>query len=358
MSDHNLPDFQTCLKFSVTAKKSFLCMYRESVAEGTLASSIPTACDMQLKRAIDSIYPDGGIKVTVMNSTTASLDSLATTHVQDFEIVIIPDINSLLQPDQAKLVKVMRDSEMALQKAQSGRIFIGVLHWNNATPSSSAAKDGDNASKSAPKTRIFLPACIHIGAWLKHKFWFACAPPYLDFESSSESNMSTRANTGDGATTKEEGQGSEGKRSVVLNEEANLDDVFVGSNVRRYILDIMVHLRTHRLTYNARAGGVYTNSLDNMILLSRLIGLHSGKMFVSPSHIKEASMWYFPMHLELVQRSSMDSSLLYGSDPSLVDEMLEKLAKIKHEEVNEFENPLFLESLVVKNVLSKVVPPV
>ena len=64
------------------------------------------------------------------------------------------------------------------------------------------------------------------------------------------------------------------------------------------------------------------------------------------------------MHLELVQRSSMDSSLLYGSDPNLVDEMLEKLAKIKCEEVNEFENPLFLESLVVKNVLSKVVPPV
>ena len=54
----------------------------------------------------------------------------------------------------------------------------------------------------------------------------------------------------------------------------------------------------------------------------------------------------------------MDSSLLYGSDPNLVDEMLEKLAKIKHEEVDEFKNPLFLESLVVKNVLSKVVPPV
>ncbi|EJS42968.1 YKL098W [Saccharomyces arboricola H-6] len=351
MGDHNLPDFQTCLKFSVAAKMSFLCMYREGVVEEKLASSTPSACDIQLKKAIDKIYPAGGIKVTVMNSTTASLDSLSTAHVQDFEIVIIPDINSLSQPDQAKLVKTMRDCKMAAEKEQAGRIFIGVVRWDNQAAPSSAAKDGDDESTAPPKTRIFLPPCIHIDSWLKHKFWFACAPPRLNFESSSESSISTE-------TTKEEDQEAEERRSTVLNEEANLDDVFVGSNVKRYILDIMVHLRTHRLTYNAKAGGIYTSSLDNVILLSRLIGLHSGKMFVSPSHVKEASMWYFPMHLELVQRSSMDSSLLYGSDPKLVDEMLEKLAKIRYEEVSEFENPLFLESLVVKNVLSKVVPPV
>ncbi|QHS74497.1 Mtc2p [Saccharomyces paradoxus] len=357
MGDHNLPDFQTCLKFSVTAKKSFLCMYRDGVPKEKLASSMPSSCNIQLKRAINDAYPDGGIKVTVMSSTTVSIDSLATTHVQDFEIVIIPDINSLSQPDQAKLVKIMRDSKMTSEKAQPRRIFIGVVHWNNPVPPSSAANDEDDASKAAPKTRIFLPTSLHIGAWLKHKFWFACAPPYLDFESSTESSIHTRADSGAGIAREEE-QEPEGKKSVILNEEANLNDIFVGSTVKRYILDIMVHLRTHRLTYNAKAGGVYTNSLDDVVLLSRLIGLHSGKMFVSPSHVKEASKWYFPMHLELVQRSSMDSSLLYGSDPSLVDEMLEKLAKIKYEEVNEFENPLFLESLVVKNVLSKVVPPV
>nr|CAI6684921.1 CIC_HP1_G0030220.mRNA.1.CDS.1 [Saccharomyces cerevisiae] len=357
MGDHNLPDFQTCLKFSVTAKKSFLCMYRDSVSKEKLASSMPSTCDIQLKRAINDAYPGGGIKVTVLNSTTASLDSLATTHVKEFEIVIIPDINSLLQPDQAKLVKIMRDCTVAIEKAQSTRIFIGVVHWNNPVQPSGAAKDGDEAGKPAPKTRIFLPTSFRMGAWLKHKFWFACAPPYLDFESSTESSINTRANNSIGMA-EEEKQEPESKRSIILNEEANLNDVFVGSTVRRYILDIMVHLRTHRLTYNAKAGGVYTNSLDDVVLLSRLIGLHSGKMFVSPSHVKEASRWYFPMHLELVQRSSMDSSLLYGSDPNLVDEMLEKLAKIKCDEVNEFENPLFLESLVVKNVLSKVVPPV
>lgn len=358
MGDHSLPDFQTCLKFSVTARKSFLCMYRDGVADEKLASSVPSACDIQLKRAISEIYPTAEMRVTVMNSTTESLDSLATTHVQDFEIVIIPDVNSLSRPDQAKLVRVMRECETSSEKAQSGRIFIGVVHWDNQIPPSSATKkDEDDASKPTPKTRVFLPACIHIDGWLKHKFWFACAPPYLNSDSSSESSISTRATDNTGATGKEE-QESAGKRSVVVDEEANLDDVFVGTNVKRYILDIMVHLRTHRLTYNAKAGGVYTSSLDSVILLSRLISLHSGRMFVAPSHVKEASMWYFPMHLELVRRSSMDSSLLYGSDPKLVDDMLEKLGKIKFEEVNEFENPLFLESLVVKNVIGKVVPPV
>ena len=332
-------------------------MYRDDFPQGQLASSMPSTCDIQLKRAINDVYPDGVIKVVVMNSTTASLESLATTRAQEFEIIIIPDINTLSQQDQAKLVNIMRGPRIITEKAQSGRIFIGVVHWNNPVPPSSAAKDGYNASKAAPKTRIFLPTCIHVDAWLKHKFWFACAPPYLDFESSSESSINTRANNSPGEMGEKQ-QEAEGNRSVVLNEEANLNDVFVASSVKRYILDIMVHLRTHRLTYNAKAGGVYTNSLDDMVLLSRLIGLHSGKMFVSPSHVKKASKWYFPMHLELVQRSSMDSSLLYGSDPNLVDEMLEKLAKIKHEEVDEFKNPLFLESLVVKNVLSKVVPPV
>ncbi|CAI1539953.1 hypothetical protein SEUBUCD646_0K01230 [Saccharomyces eubayanus] len=357
MGDHSLPDFRTCLKFSVTARKSFLCMYRDDVADEKLASPMPSACDIQLKTTIGEMYPAAGMRVTIMNSTTESLDSLATTHIQDFEIVIIPDVNSLSRPDQAKLVRVMRESEISSERAQSGRIFIGVIHWSNQTPPSSATKDGDDASKPTAKTRVFLPACIHIDGWLKHKFWFACAPPHLNFDSFSESSISTRA-TNNTEATKEEEQESADKRPVGVDEEANLDDVFVGTNVKRYILDIMVHLRTHRLTYNAKAGGVYTNSLDDVILLSRLISLHSGKMFVAPSHVKKASMWYFPMHLEPVRRSSMDSSLLYGSDPNLVDEMLEKLGKIKFEEVNEFENPLFLESLVVKNVIGKVVPPV
>lgn len=137
-------------------------MYRDSVSKEKLASSMPSTCDIQLKRAINDAYPGGGIKVTVLNSTTASLDSLATTHVKEFEIVIIPDINSLLQPDQAKLVKIMRDCTVAIEKAQSTRIFIGVVHWNNPCSLQAPLRMGMKQVNQLPK---LASSCPRLSVW-------------------------------------------------------------------------------------------------------------------------------------------------------------------------------------------------
>lgn len=120
----------------------------------------------------------------------------------------------------------------------------------------------------------------------------------------------------------------------------------------------MVHIRTHRLAFNARGGGVHKNSYSDTILLSKFIAIRDNKKFVTPQHVRLAAMWYFPSQLSIIDDSMKDNSILYGSKPELVRELMKRVVYVRNKKLVEMDNPLFMEALIVRNAIKKIVPPV
>ncbi|AMD18872.1 HBL030Wp [Eremothecium sinecaudum] len=137
------------------------------------------------------------------------------------------------------------------------------------------------------------------------------------------------------------------------------NNVSVHVALKRYILDIIIHIRMHRLVVTAKGGGAGMNSLQDIIDLSQWMvakNASSRKQFVTPDVIQQASVWYFPLHMELLKEPFHDSSVLYASDVKLVEELINQLKKLALRVGRD--NPLMLEIIVVKDVLSKVVPAI
>lgn len=166
--------------------------------------------------------------------------------------------------------------------------------------------------------------------YLRHQFWFACG-----------------MNSGEALSL---------DLSLLPSIPDLVDQIHVHHSIRRYVLDIIVHLRMHRLSRASHAGGVHTRSLQDMVLLCKWVAYLKGYTFVTPEMVQTAAKQYFPWHLQLIEESKHDASTMYGSQPELVDELIDRFSKFGVKSGEEFGNPLFKELLVVENVLSKVVP--
>lgn len=329
MSVEKLPDLSSCLKYCIIAKKNLIYFYKkqENNDSGNANIDIERQANI-IKNTIERGYMDDGIKCSVMKKIPEEeeLESFTDKGAHNIEILIIPNVESLDDQAQIRLVQMM---------TQGHRLFIGMISWEDEQPGNeSKGKDNKIPPRDMEVNKV-LTSHITVRDWLKHRFWIACFEPDQNEVVTIKPN-----NTGD-----------------ALN--ITYMDVNVHPSVRRYILDIMIHLRMHRLVDITKGGGVHTGSLKDVIILSKLISMDKfKKSFVTPEHVKMACTWYFPMHLELVRSSAMDVTVLYGSKPNLVDGILEKIAHLKLTESNHLQNPLFLETLVVKDVIKKVVPPV
>ena len=136
---------------------------------------------------------------------------------------------------------------------------------------------------------------------------------------------------------------------------SSVNQVYIHYTIRRYILDIIIHIRMHRLCRSSQSGGAHSNSLQDMILLSRWLAFKSGSRFVTPEIIQEASLQYFPWHLLIIQDSEYEESILYGSQKELVDDLISRFDKFGMKMADEYQNPLFKQMCIVQNVLKKVV---
>lgn len=168
--------------------------------------------------------------------------------------------------------------------------------------------------------------------FLKNKFWFACSAPDLSLKP----------------------QRTDLEHIVQCRKK--VQNVTIHPSIRRYVLDIIVHIRMHRLSRQASGGGASTASLRDVLDLCQMLSFKDKRDFVIPESVKLACQWYFPMHMDLIGESSEEISLLYGSNPILVQELVEKLKKFSIKKGEDTNNPLFLQLLVVQNVLDTVVP--
>lgn len=165
---------------------------------------------------------------------------------------------------------------------------------------------------------------IHLTYYLKRQFWFLCGKPngnikYVDY---------TR----------------------------DISSISVHPTIIRYVLDLIVHLRTHRFSNSAFGGGSNINSIDDIILLAKFLAIEENKEFITPDLIQLSVKWYFPLHMKLITKNSEDSSVLYGTDPETIKEILKKLSLFTDKKKEELDNPLLLQLLVLNDVISNVIP--
>jgi hypothetical protein len=109
------------------------------------------------------------------------------------------------------------------------------------------------------------------------------------------------------------------------------------ADIRRYMHDIVVFLRTHRLV---RKGVSPKAAKDFEFLVRALCVLHDHD-FVTPSIVAVAARKIFPLKIEMCEPQD-EPTLQYGSDIKLVSKWIQK----------------WDQELIVENVLDNASPPV
>ncbi|CCD24591.1 Mtc2p NDAI_0D02770 [Naumovozyma dairenensis CBS 421] len=360
-ANYKLVDFQTCFRYSVAAKRSFLCICQvgDKKPEDIIKMTIENDYSCGQKAASCTVVS----KISDLQTSYEEKDLSAESDDDKIVISIIPNMNTLPSSDQLNLVRIMNAIKVSNEKNPKAQthVIIGIITWDKAT-----YRREEKGSRRAilGKDLAILQPCIKLDDWLKHKFWLACSEPKVSTHGktvpvcSNSSQDTASISPGSSIDSGTESSGSAGTIQLLHEVHSSYSDVYLQPVVRKYILDIIVHIRMHRLSYRAKGGGAHMDSLKDVIQLSKLISINGGKKYIIPRYIKQAAAWYFPMHLNLINKPERDNSILYGSKIRLVNELLDKIIKVKSYEVEELENPLFLESLVVQDVLKKVIPPV
>lgn len=380
MIRQELPGFEECLKYSILAKRSFLTFVRkdfiENKEEREKLEEETIAPQFLVERAVSNLLHGLRYRCKIINEVSRPFISLDEEEDNDYkyDIRIIPDLNSLTIEEQKLLAKHMT-IDYTLPESQEGtgkpdQIFIGIIPWS--------IEDAEKLDNNVTKLhKTVLKPSILVMDWLKHKFWIAGSMPD-EILTSDDNNCNSDSNGNNLHIPKgnidqkidlehieeikhddirsDTNDISETVESIRIKND--FSEVHIEPSVRRYILDIMVHLRMHRLSYHSKGGGIIKDALDSMILLCKLCSYDQGKMFVTPNIVKEMSFIYFPMHLVLINSARRDTSRLYGSNYKLIQEFLNNVSKVKMHMSNKLDNPLFLEYLVVQNVLSKIVPAI
>lgn len=413
MDNGHLIDFKRCFKFSLLTGRSFLCITDQTpdnnqkeqdesssdILDNTNSSEDELTVNNEntdiiqtIEYAIKLIAKQEDMKCAVSmydnidpvtqkntNKVVSDTDSVNIT-VPVARVFIIPDLNGLSKVEQNELVDIMSSDlynpkfPSRFRRKQYNTIYIGLV---KVPPLDS------DPSIDIHKTSDLLKCCIKVQPWLKNKFWIACASPnkaevnykfqstfvYENDETKRHDNVSVK-DISDIASL------SLKNSSSTISEFDLEKDIKVIPPLKRYIMDIMVHIRMHRLTVNHLVGGAFSNALNDLLELSRIIAFDKGVTFTTPADIKLACYWYFQSHIELIKIAQDDNSILYGSKPELVNDVLETFASLKLQQLPNYKdenykkpknapdivdyniNPLFLEYWVIRDVISKVVPPV
>lgn len=117
----------------------------------------------------------------------------------------------------------------------------------------------------------------------------------------------------------------------------SVNSVVIVPEIKRYIYDIVIFIRTHRCVDTGLPGRI----LGELELLSKALCVLFNKGFVIPSIIKLASRKLLPLKIKMI-KPDHEPSLQWGSDPELVNALMKRMTP----------------NLVVEDVLNRVSPPV
>ena len=113
-------------------------------------------------------------------------------------------------------------------------------------------------------------------------------------------------------------------------------NVTISPEMKRYIYDIIIHVRCHRCVKN----GFPTRAIKDLELLCQCLCLIFDRNYVIPTIVKLACRKLIPFKIQMVD-PSLEPTLQYGSDIDLVAEMMKRMTP----------------KMVVEDVLRKVGPP-
>ncbi|SCV00301.1 LAMI_0G04148g1_1 [Lachancea mirantina] len=227
----------------------------------------------------------------------------------DSQVLVLPNADRMLQLDQDRLAKYLQEA-----RATRAPFFVAI----------------------ATVSQEFVPY-RHFTSYLKRQFWFACAAPDANDTTDVIPDRSLPA---------------------LLQRRAAAAAVHVHTLIRRNILDVIIHIRVHRLAQQASGGGCSTVALRNVYELCQVLESGFGRSYVVPATVKLAAFLYFPFHIDLIDDPAEDISLLYGSDPHLVAEVLDKLQRFSIQRTHETQYPFYLQYLLLQDVLANVVPAI
>lgn len=167
--------------------------------------------------------------------------------------------------------------------------------------------------------------------WLKHRFWLACV---------------AGAGTGAGAALPRDQK----------SEPRDLAPVHVAPALRRYLLDVLVHVRTHRLADRARAGGVDSHVPQHVLDLARCLARSSARrasaLYTTPATLRSSMLYTLPWHVLTALPDANDAPT------ATLCEAL-RLARLADSKAETPSGPdsLWLPTLVVRDSIRHVVPP-
>lgn len=125
---------------------------------------------------------------------------------------------------------------------------------------------------------------------------------------------------------------------AVAHFQKRVPRVYVSPEIRRYMWDVVAHVRNHRFVVGGVPFGVYRD-LEQMV---RVVAVAEGRLYATPQSVKTAVARVLPFRLQLVQDVYMEPSIQWGSEPELVAAVLD----------------MTTQDMVVGEVLGTVYPPV
>ncbi|CDK29583.1 unnamed protein product [Kuraishia capsulata CBS 1993] len=153
---------------------------------------------------------------------------------------------------------------------------------------------------------------------------------------------------GDSSLTSGSSSGFSMGRGTVLSESALLEKVLlmrkkvssvtIVPEIRRYLYDIIVYTRLHRMV----VGGVATFVIRDLEEFMRAICVVNDYEYCIPSVVKIAVRKLLPMRIQVLQKAENEPTLQWGSDIRLVQEMIMR----------------WNADFIVEDVLNHVQPPI
>ncbi|ANZ76445.1 BA75_04213T0 [Komagataella pastoris] len=124
-----------------------------------------------------------------------------------------------------------------------------------------------------------------------------------------------------------------------LNSLRNqLKTVQIVTDIRRYMLDIIVYTRTHRMV----VGGLPTYVIDDFELFCKCQSLLRGYDYVIPIIVKLSALWLLPFKIKILNKVNLEPSLQWGSDYELVKEVCSRMSDA---------------NVIIEEVVANVGPP-
>ncbi|KAI0464137.1 hypothetical protein LJB42_001740 [Komagataella kurtzmanii] len=124
-----------------------------------------------------------------------------------------------------------------------------------------------------------------------------------------------------------------------LNSLRNqLKAVQIVTDIRRYMLDIIVYTRTHRMV----VGGLPTYVIDDFELFCKCQSLLRGYDYVIPIIVKLSALWLLPFKIKILNKVNLEPSLQWGSDYELVKEVCSRISDA---------------NVIIEEVVANVGPP-